>query len=144
MSITGRGMAPEPRSAHPWQMASPTTFLQWMLVAGSAALWISGLRLFLTSGLTSTRKVTWSAALVAIGMMIGFILPTDAILRRFLLLLLALPLLAAFDLLVLRSQRTFAFWVRACGFEVCTVFAAATISRYFFDAAGVVPFATNR
>ena len=115
-----------------------------MLVAGSAALWISGLRLFLTSGLTSTRKVTWSAALVAIGMMIGFILPTDAILRRFLLLLLALPLLAAFDLLVLRSQRTFAFCVRACGFEVCTVFAAAAISRYFFDAAGVVPFATNR
>ena len=101
------------------------------------------MRLFLSSGLTRRRKVTWSAALVAIGMMIGFMLPTDVILRRFLVLLLALPLLAAFDLLVLRSQRTFAFWVRACGFEVCTVFAVAAISRYFLDAAGVAPLVTN-
>ncbi|TMQ70046.1 MAG: hypothetical protein E6K81_13500 [Candidatus Eisenbacteria bacterium] len=52
-------------------------------------------------------------------------LPLGQLWSKFLLLLAILPLLAAADVWLLRSGRGFTFWVRACGFEVGTVFAAA-------------------
>jgi hypothetical protein len=50
--------------------------------------------------------------------------------------LLVLPALALADVLLLRSERGVSFWVRACGFEVVTVFAAAAAARLLVDLAG--------
>ncbi len=108
-----------------------------------AVLWAAGLRLFLRSALTARRKIVWIGILLAIGVAVGLTLPRDAILHRFMIVLLALPLLAAIDLIVLRSKRTFSFWMQACGFEVCTVFATASAARSMFDLAGIAPFMAN-
>jgi hypothetical protein len=113
------------------------TLLFMTIFTAAAVLWIAGLRLFLRSSLTTRRKLIWSGILLAVGAAIGLILPYEAILNRFVLLIAALPILAAFDLFILRSGRTFSFWLRACGFEVCTAFAAAFVARWILDYAGV-------
>ena len=77
---------------------------------------------------------------MAAGAGVGLLLSRDAILHRFIVVLLLLPLLAAVDLLGFHSTRTFSFWLLACGFEVCTVFAAAFIARHILDLAGIAPF----
>lgn len=118
-------------------MALAGTLLRSLVFMAAGVLWIAGLRLFLRSSLTTRRKLIWSAVLLVVGAAIGSILPHDAFFRRFALLIAALPILAAVDLFVLRSGRTFSFWLRACGFEVCTVFAAAFVARWIFDYAGV-------
>ena len=92
-------------------------------------LWLSGVRLFLRSGLTRRKRILWSVTLVALGVVAGFVLSLSGIRDRFLLLLVALPLIALADVKLARSHRGFAFWFRACSFEVCTVFAAATVTR---------------
>ena len=93
-------------------------------------LWVSGVWLFVHSGLRPSRKAFWSLFLVAVGVAIGLLLPLVAIRNRFLVLLLLLPILALIDIKLARSNRTFLFWVRACSFEVCTVFACAALTRF--------------
>jgi hypothetical protein len=118
-------------------MAIAGTLLRTSIFMAAAVLWIAGLRLFLRSSLTTRRKLIWSGVLLVVGAAVGLILPHDAIFRRFVLLIAALPILAAVDLFILRSGRTFSFWVRACGFEICTVFAAAFVARWILDYAGI-------
>lgn len=88
-------------------------------------LWASGAWLFLRSPLGITRKIVWTLALAALGLAIGWLLPLGTIRSRFLLLLAFLPVLAAVDLKLARSERRVTFWLRACAFEVCTVFGVA-------------------
>jgi hypothetical protein len=107
-----------------------------VLVVGAAALWFAGLRLFLRSDLSRARKVGWAALLVIVGIGIGLVLPPGEVWRRFVLLILILPVLGLADVLLLRSGRGISFWIRACGFEVCTVFGAAAVARYLLDLAG--------
>jgi len=92
-------------------------------------LWASGLWLFVHSGLGRCKKAVWSLLLVALGVAIGFLLPLSGIRNRFLVLLALLPALAFIDIKLARSNRTFLFWLRACAFEVCTVFACAAMTR---------------
>lgn len=92
-------------------------------------LWASGVWLFVHSALTSRKKVLWALFLVGVGVAVGLLLPLTAIRNRFLLLLALLPVLALIDLNLARSNRTFLFWVRACSFEVCTVFACSALTR---------------
>ncbi|MBZ5590019.1 MAG: hypothetical protein LAO05_15805 [Acidobacteriia bacterium] len=56
-------------------------------------------------------------------------MPLIAIRNRFLVLLALLPVLAFIDIKLARSNRSFVFWVRACSFGVCTVFACAALTR---------------
>lgn len=107
------------------------------VVLSASLLWFAGLRLFLRSNLSRRRKLAWSAFLVIVGIGIGFALPSTQIWSKFLWLIVVLPILAAIDVLVLRSGHGLAFWIRACGFEVCTVFAAGIVTRYVLDSAGV-------
>jgi hypothetical protein len=104
-----------------------------------AVLWVAGVRLFLRSGLSRSHKLTWTVVLVLAGGAIGALLPPHAISFRFLIVLCALPLLGIADVFLLRSRRSFSFWLRACGFEVCTVFAVAALIRMFLDFRGVAP-----
>lgn len=67
-------------------------------------------------------------------------LPLAQLWSKFLLVLTILPILALADVWLLRSGRGFSFWVRACGFEVCTVFATAYVARSLLDIAGITPF----
>lgn len=106
------------------------------LLLGAAALWVAGLRLFLQSDLSRARKVTWTAFLVLVGTGIGLALPLDEVWRKFWLLLLVLPVLGLIDVLLLRSGRGLWFWIRACGFEVCTVFGTAGAVRFCLDLTG--------
>jgi hypothetical protein len=106
------------------------------VIVGAAVLWTAGLRLFLSSGLTRARKIRWSAFLVIVGAGIGAALPFGQLWSKFLVVLLILPALALADVLLLRSERGVSFWVRACGFEVVTVFAAAATARLLLDLAG--------
>jgi len=92
-------------------------------------LWTSGVWLFARSGLTARKKALWALFLIALGVAVGLLLPLAAIRNRFLVLLALLPLLALIDLELARSNRTLLFWVRACSFEVCTVFACAALTR---------------
>lgn len=92
-------------------------------------LWASGVWLFARSGLTPRKKALWATFLVIIGAAIGWLLPLVAIRNRFLVLLMLLPILALIDVKLARTKRTFSFWLRACAFEVCTVFASAALAR---------------
>ncbi len=96
-------------------------------------LWGSGIRLFAQSELDFRRKILWSAFLVAVGACVGLLLPPVEIRNRFLMLLALLPLLALVDVKLARSRRGFLFWLRACSFEVCTVFACAAFVRAAID-----------
>jgi hypothetical protein len=102
-------------------------WLAFFLFAG--ALWASGAWLFVHSALTPLRKIVWTLFLLAAGMAIGAFLSMEAIRIRFLIVLAILPVLAVVDVTLARSNRTLAFWLRACGFEVCTVFGAAALIR---------------
>jgi hypothetical protein len=115
---------------------------QIALVIGAGVLWFAGLRLFLQSDLSRTRKVGWTAFLVLVGIGIGVVLPLSQLWSKFFLLILILPVLGLVDVLLLKSGRGLSFWIRACGFEVCTVFGAAAAARLFLDlvgAAALVP-----
>ncbi len=96
-------------------------------------LWAAGLVLFVRSPLSSNRKVVWLLALLGVGIIAGLLLPFSSIRQKFVIVLLLLPVLAIADVVVMGSKRGFLFWLRACGFEVCTVFAAAAIARHAFE-----------
>ena len=106
-------------------------------VVGTGVAWFAGLRLFLQSGLSRTRKVGWTAFLILVGIGIGIVLPLHEVWSKFVLLIVILPVLGFADLLLLRSRRGLSFWIRACGFEVCSVFGAAALARFLLDLAGV-------
>jgi hypothetical protein len=59
---------------------------------------------------------------------------------RFLVLMLCVPILAAADVWLLRSGRGLPFWIRACGFEVRTVFGTAGGALYLLELGGVTAF----
>jgi hypothetical protein len=107
------------------------------LVLAAAVLWFAGLRLFLQSGLSRSRKVGWAGFLLLVGIGIGVVLPLSQLWNKFFLLILILPALGLLDVWLLRSGRGLSFWIRACGFEVCTVFGTAAVMRFFLDLAGV-------
>lgn len=112
------------------------------VVAGAGVVWIAGLRLFLQSDLSRTRKLGWTAFLLLVGTGIAIVLPLSQVWSKFFLLILILPVLGFADVLLLRSGRSLSFWIRACGFEVCTVFGAAAAARYLLDLAGVAALIT--
>jgi hypothetical protein len=108
-----------------------------VIVVGTGVVWFAGLRLFLQSGLSRTRKVGWTAFLILVGIGIGIVLPLHEVWSKFVLLIVILPVLGFADVLLLRSGRGLSFWIRACGFEVCSVFGAAALARFLLDLAGV-------
>ncbi len=67
-------------------------------------------------------------------------LPLSELRSKFLMVLALVPLLAAVDVWLLRSEHGLTFWIRACGFEACSVFGAAAVARWVFDIAGITPF----
>lgn len=105
-------------------------------VIGAGVLWLAGLRLFLQSDLSRTRKLVWTALLVLAGIVTGVGLPLSHVWSKFVLLILILPALGLVDVFLLRSGRGLSFWIRACGFEVCTVFGTAAATRFLLDLAG--------
>ncbi len=117
--------------------SSLSVVIRLAVIAGSTALWFAGLRLFLRSGLATRRKQAWVTLLLLAGIGIGALLSSSEVWSKFVLLMAVLPMLAVADVLLFRSGRTVGFWIRACGFEVCTVFAAAAAARYLFDLAGI-------
>lgn len=108
-----------------------------MILVGAFVVWFAGLRLFLQSGLSRRKKVGWTVILFLVGIGIGVVLPLSQVWSKFLLLIVILPVLGLADVLLLRSGRGLSFWIRACGFEVCTVFGAAGAARLLLDLAGV-------
>jgi hypothetical protein len=114
----------------------PPPLVQTVIIVGAAGLWLAGLRLFIHSGLSLARKVGWATFLVGVGIGAGAVLPLSQVWTKFVLLVMILPLLAVADVFLLRSRRGFSFWIRACGFEVCTVFGAAAAARLLLDMAG--------
>ncbi len=110
------------------------------LVVAAAIIWLAGLRLFLHSGLSRRRKILWTAFLVSVGAAIGLLLTGRQVLEKFLILLALLPVLASIDVVLMRSGRGLSFWIRACGFEVTTVFAVARFTRLLCDRAGLAAF----
>jgi len=113
------------------------SLIRLAVLLGSGALWVAGLQLFLRAPLSRARKVSWSAVLILVGIGIGLLLPLDEIWRKFLVLVLGLPILAAADVWLFRSGRGLSFWIRACGFEVCSVFGIAGGARWLFELVGV-------
>jgi hypothetical protein len=111
----------------------------WSAIAAVALFWVAGLRLFLAAEMSVRWKLTWSSLLVLVGIAVGYTLSLADLGTKFLWLLAILPILAAVDVLVLRAKRGFTYWIRACGFEVVTVFATAAISRVVWDHLGVAP-----
>jgi hypothetical protein len=107
-----------------------------VIVVGAGVVWFVGLRLFLQSDLSHTRKVGWTALLVLVGIGIGIVLPLSQVWRKFCVLIVILPVFGLADVFLLRSGRGLSFWIRACGFEVCTVFGAAAAARFVLDLAG--------
>lgn len=106
----------------------------WGIFLGlGPVLWINGLWLFLRSSLSRPRKAGWCVFLVFLGAAVGYLLPLPSIRNRFLVLLMVLPLLAIVDVKLARSNRRFSFWLRACSFELCTVFGSAALTRITFD-----------
>jgi hypothetical protein len=107
----------------------------WLVSLGLASLlWISGAWLFVRSGLSVQRKVVWTLVLLGIGAVVGVVLPLHGIRNRFLIVLALLPVLALVDIKLAKSNRTFLFWLRACAFEVCTVFGFAALTRLALNA----------
>jgi len=78
--------------------------------------------------------------LLLVGLGLGLVLPLTQLWSKFLLVLMILPVLAVADVWLLRSGHGFSFWIRACGFEVCSVFAVAGVVRSLFDIVGIKPF----
>jgi hypothetical protein len=111
------------------------SLLRITTIVGAGVVWFAGLRLFLHSDLSRTRKVGWTAFLVLVGIGIGVVLPLNQVWIKFLLLIVILPMLGLADVLLLRSGRGLSFWIRACGFEVCTVFGVAAATRFLLDQA---------
>jgi hypothetical protein len=112
----------------------------WAIFLGlGPVLWASGVWLFCRASLSLPRKLAWALFLVAVGLAIGRVLPLEGIRNRFLVLLASLPFLALADVRLARSDRGFAFWFRACAFEVCTVFGSAAIGRSLFQFASGEP-----
>jgi hypothetical protein len=109
-----------------------------VVLIASAILWLSGLRLFLHATLSRRRRLVWTACLVATGGIIGLLLSRSQVWEKFLILLALLPALGLADMLLLRSRRGWSFWIRACGFELGTVFGMASITRLVCDKAGIV------
>jgi hypothetical protein len=102
----------------------------WGIFLGlGPVLWVSGLWLFLRSSLSQPWKTAWAAFLVSLGVVVGYLLPLTSIRNRFLVLLVALPLLAIVDVKLAKSNRRLSFWFRACSFEICTVFGSAALTR---------------
>ncbi len=118
--------------------------LRLLVVAAAAALWVAGLRLFLRAGLSARHKLAWTAALAATGGAIGLLLSATQVWEKFLVLLALLPVLAAVDVFLMRSRRGLAVWLRACGFEVVTVFALAGLTRLICDRVGLAAFLGQR
>jgi hypothetical protein len=116
------------------------TIIRLALLVGSGVLWFAGLRLFVRAELSRRRKFTWSVFLLLVGVGLGLVLPLTQLWSKFLLVLAILPVLALADVWLLRSGHGFSFWMRACGFEVCTVFAAAGAARALLDIARIAPF----
>ncbi len=110
----------------------------------AAVLWVAGLRLFLRTELSRHHKFAWTAVLLAAGVVIGLLLTRTQVWDKFLLILALLPVLAAVDLVLMRSGRGLTFWVRACGFEVVTVFGLAGATRLLCDRAGFAAFLGQR
>lgn len=112
----------------------------WAIFLGlGPVLWASGLWLFLVSSLSRSRKTAWAVFLVSLGVAIGYVLPLPSIRNRFLLLLVVLPLLAIVDVKLAKSNRRFSFWLRACSFEICTVFGSAALTRIAVERIGGAP-----
>ncbi|MFZ2489907.1 MAG: hypothetical protein WA208_00345 [Thermoanaerobaculia bacterium] len=109
------------------------------VVAGSCILWLAGLRLFLQTDSSRGRKLGWTALLLLVGIAIGVVLPSSQVWSKFLWLIAILPVLGLADVWLLRSGRGLSYWIRACGFEVCTVFGAAAAARYVLDLLGAAP-----
>ena len=107
-----------------------------VLLAG-AILWLSGLRLFLRAELSRRRKLVWTACLVVTGGLIGLLLSGRQVWEKFLILLALLPALGVVDIVLLKSRRGLSFWIRACGFELGTVFGMAGVVRILSDAVGI-------
>ncbi len=100
----------------------------WAIFLGlGPVLWASSLWLFLLSSLSSLRKTAWAVFLVSLGIAVGYVLPLPSIRNRFLVLLSAL--LAIIDVKLAKSNRRVSFWLRACSFEICTVFGSAALTR---------------
>lgn len=110
--------------------------IELVIAIGAGVVWLAGLRLFLQSDLSRTRKAGWTAFLVLVGIGIGMVLPLSEVWSKFLVLVVILPLLGLADVWLLQSGRGLLFWIRACGFEVCTVFGVAAASRFVLDLAG--------
>ncbi len=113
--------------------------IRTVIVVGAGVLWVAGLRLFLLSDLPRRKKVGWSGVLVIAGAVIGVLLSSSQLWSKFVVLVLILPLLALLDVCLLRMRRGLMFWIRACGFEVCTVFGAAAGTRCLLNLLGVAP-----
>ena len=105
----------------------------------AAALWVAGLIVFLRAGLSTLHKITWSAVLLLVGAAAGAVLSLSQLWDKFLIVLAILPLLAVADVWLFRSNQRLSFWLRACGFEVGTIFLAAMGVRVLLDSAGVAP-----
>jgi hypothetical protein len=105
----------------------------------AAALWLAGLVLFLRAELSTRYKINWTTVLVLVGAVAAAALPLSQIWDKFLIALGILPLLAVADVALFRSNRTFLFWLRACGFEVGTIFLVALGLRVLLDAVGTAP-----
>jgi hypothetical protein len=117
-----------------------TLLVRVAIVVGAGVVWFAGFRLFLQSDLSRARKVGWATFLVLVGIVIGVLLPVNHLWSMFLLLIVISPLLGLADVLLFRSGRGLSFWIRACGFEVCTVFGVATATRFVLDHAGLAAF----
>ena len=110
--------------------------VRFAVMGAAGVLWVAGLRLFLQSNLSRRRKAGWTAFLALVGVGIGIVLPLGDMWRKFVLLMVILPVLGTADVLLLASRRGLSFWIRACGFEVCTVFALAAAARFVLDLVG--------
>lgn len=113
--------------------------LRITVVVGSGILWVAGVRLFLQTDSSRRWKLGWTAFLLLVGIGIGVALPLSQLWSKFLWLIVILPALGLADVWLLRSGRGLSYWIRACGFEVCTVFAAAAAARYLLDLLGAAP-----
>lgn len=109
------------------------------VVVGGGILWLAGMRLFLQTDLSRWRKLGWTAFLLLVGIGIGVALPLSQVWNKFLWLIVILPALGLADVWLLRFGRGLSYWIRACGFEVCTVFVAAAAARYLLDLMGAAP-----